>query len=211
MNLFILDENPQRAAAMLSDMHVNRTLTDATHLLFNELRRQYDVDGPVAPLRNSAERIDIVRWLRGNVVAFIWLHDYALALAAEFEKRFGNAHRCVRDLPIVTRWLDDTFNPSYLESTRSTGPVWFCLSIKPKVYPDLIQKYGIPHDGYWISSFKTAVLAYRAYYIRDKAVKATWIRGTPAPDWWPGDDDEEPVVGAVTKYGSGNAQLVLEV
>ena len=46
MNIFFLDDNPQKAARMLFDKHVNKMLLESAQMLFTAVRRHgYDGGG----------------------------------------------------------------------------------------------------------------------------------------------------------------------
>jgi hypothetical protein len=119
MQLFVLHKNPRKAAQLLADVHVVKILLEAAQLLNNVwvmrsaehacdyhayVRAQCGVDMPPAWKIAHAHH-PLTQWLLAGACNFTWTLHYALALLAEYTRRFGyfSAHRA--QTPAQTRAL----------------------------------------------------------------------------------------------------------
>jgi hypothetical protein len=163
MNIFVLDTNPITAAEMHCDKHVPKMCVEAAQMMASALRRHgaTDEDMPLTkagkPYKGGYAHHPCTVWAGDNRGNFSWLALHALALCAEYTKRFGKIHAC--------------HNPIYIMSTMDYiipegGLTAFALAM-PDEYRD-----------------DDAVKAYQAYYHSKQFAK--WEKGTPAPDWWRG-------------------------
>jgi hypothetical protein len=163
MNIFVLDTNPITAAEMHCDKHVPKMCVEAAQMMASALRRHgaTDEDMPLTkagkPYKGGYKHHPCTVWAGDNRGNFSWLALHALALCAEYTKRFGKIHAC--------------HNPIYIMSTMDYiipegGLTAFALAM-PDEYRD-----------------DDAVKAYQAYYHSKQFAK--WEKGTPAPDWWRG-------------------------
>ncbi len=163
MNIFVLDTNPITAAEMHCDKHVPKMCVEAAQMIASALRRHgaTDEDMPLTkagkPYKGGYAHHPCTVWAGDNRGNFSWLALHALALCAEYTKRFGKIHAC--------------HNPIYIMSTMDYiipegGLTAFALAM-PDEYRD-----------------DDAVKAYQAYYHSKQFAK--WEKGTPAPDWWRG-------------------------
>lgn len=94
-------------------------------------------------------------WTRANNSNYEWLVQHAYALCAEYTKRYGKVHKSQS----VIEWCD--INRPNLPKEPITP--------FPQAMPDQYKS-------------SNPVLAYRAYYIGEKAAFATWK--TNIPDWF---------------------------
>ncbi len=163
MNIFVLDTNPITAARMHCDKHVPKMCVEAAQMMASALRRHGATDEQMPltkagkPYKGGYKHHPCTVWAGDNRGNFSWLALHALALCAEYTKRFGKIHAC--------------HNPIYIMSTMDYiipegGLTAFALAM-PDEYRD-----------------DDAVKAYQAYYHSKQFAK--WEKGTPAPDWWRG-------------------------
>jgi hypothetical protein len=136
---------------------------EAAQMMASALRRHGATDEQMPltkagkPYKGGYKHHPCTVWAGDNRGNFSWLALHALALCAEYTKRFGKIHAC--------------HNPIYIMSTMDYiipegGLTAFALAM-PDEYRD-----------------DDAVKAYQAYYHSKQFAK--WEKGTPAPDWWRG-------------------------
>ncbi len=112
MNIFYLDENPQKAAEMLIDKHVVKMVLETAQLLStahrvldgehgykmsaNNRRLQTwtmsdpEVDAKLYKATHFNHPCSI--WARESLENYDWLYEYFEALSKEYTKRFGKTH-----------------------------------------------------------------------------------------------------------------------
>ena len=171
MNIFVLDENPIRAAEMMCDKHIPKMVVESAQMMASAVRRwgATDEQMPIAktsgkPYKGGYAHHPCTRWAGDTFGNFSWLADHAMALCVEYTSRFGKVHACAD--PISTLWNVGIHcwrtNIGVSVDDLMTTP--FALAM-PDEYRD-----------------DDAVRAYRAYY--HSKYFAKWEKGTPAPDWW---------------------------
>ena len=84
MNIFALDVNPVKAAQALCDQHVGKLLLESCQLLCNCHAE--------APYKRTHYNHPCSVWARASLHDYLWLRKHALALADEYEHRFGKVH-----------------------------------------------------------------------------------------------------------------------
>lgn len=170
MNIFVLDEQPQIAAAYHCDKHVSKMLIESAQMLstcwhvlapdtirvestgFVIVRTGARLYKPFQPTHPCS------KWVRRSVANYAWLHKLACGLAAEYRLRYRSEHATsellhgLRNAPLAITYEDLT-------------PFEQCM-------PDKYRG-------------DDAVRAYREYYVREKARFATW-KNAAIPFWFPG-------------------------
>lgn len=171
MNVFYVDENPVIAAQSLCDRHVIKMILESAQLLSTAHRLldgspiqvgkriAYVLDDPNAEA--SVYKMTHVNhpssvWVRQSHQHYEWLYEHAMALCAEYTKRYGKTHKTQA---LLERYLQDC--PRNLRAG--------CFIEPPQCMPEKYRRTN-------------TVEAYRAYYIGDKARFATWK--TQPPTWW---------------------------
>ena len=172
MNIFVLDENPIRAAEMMCDKHIPKMVVESAQMMASAVRRWGATDDVMPltkagkPYKGGYPNHPCTVWAGDTFGNFSWLNDHAIALCVEYTSRFGKEHACAD--PISTMWrvgIDWVIAlPCELRTVHTMTP--FALAM-----PDEFKQ-------------ENAVQAYRAYY-HSKAF-AKWEKGTPAPHWWNG-------------------------
>lgn len=154
MNIFALDSDPVVAAQSLCDQHLGKMLLEACQLLCN-----CHVE---APYNRTHYNHPCSVWVRASLHNYLWLRKHALALADEYEHRFGKVH----DSRTVAVWAAQHV-PLHIPTTT---PSRFAQAMPEQYRSD------------------DAVAAYRRYYAAEKLV----LRGKPVtwthrerPAWLP--------------------------
>lgn len=152
MNIFALDNDPTAAARSLCDQHIGKMLLESAQLLCNCHAE--------APYKRTHYNHPCSVWARESLHNYLWLRKHALALADEYEHRFGKVHGS----RIVTVWAAQHV---------LVGVPAFQRTPFAQVMP---EQYRQPD----------AVASYRSYYAAEKMIlrgkPVTWTR-RQQPDW----------------------------
>jgi hypothetical protein len=152
MNVFVLDTDPTLAAVAQCDKHVVK-MTLETTLLLTTTQAVYG-----RPTRYKATHLNHPwrRWAGESRWNYDWLLQHGLALAVEYEYRYGRKHAC-EDL-----LLDAVNGLSLVPDGRATA-MPLCV---PEAYrsPDVVE-------------------AYRRLYVAEKSRFARWTQREP-PEWF---------------------------
>lgn len=158
MNIFFLDENPERCAEYHCDKHVSKLLLESCQLLCNVFW-SFDIE---APYRKTHYNHPCAIWTRASYENFIWLYKLAFYLSQEYTLRYGKSHKCEE----ILAWICKNFSSSFISKFPE----------KSFTSPALI----IP------ANYKTSntVEAYRNFYIHEKSRFARWEKLNNQPYWW---------------------------
>ena len=153
MNIFILDTNPDTAAQMLCDKHVVKMILESAQMLCTVAHE----NGFDAPYRKTHPQHPCTLWTGQSKANWDWLMRHALAMCAEYTRRYGKIH-------------------------KSRSVIDWCLWQGIKI--DFPEEGLTPFAQAMPTQYKgdCAVTAYRAYYHGEKAKFATWKSDTP--QWW---------------------------
>lgn len=155
MNIFVLDEDPNKAARYACDKHVVKMILESAQLLCSAFP-----DGN-APYKKTHHNHPCAVWAREREENYEWLVQHAYALCVEYTKRYSKRHRSSE----VIQWCD------MRRPSLPSGP----MTDFPQAMPD---QYKNPDP----------VVAYRNYYMGEKANFAKWK--TEVPHWFrPGEVD----------------------
>lgn len=154
MNVFAVDRDPVRAARALCDRHVVKMTLETAQILCTAARAHL---GQRAPYRPTHAAHPCVVWAAARRANWDWLVRHGLALANEYERRFGRVHR---SRAVIARMARRGPPPS----RRRRQPF-------AQVMPE-------PFRG------ADAVTAYRRYYVGEKARFARWTPPARAPRWF---------------------------
>ena len=159
MNIFVLDENVQKAAQAHVDKHVVKMILETTQLLNNAMIVGDPTYTPV--YRQTHKNHPCSIWASESIDNFIWLLNLGDCLCDEYTFRYGKVHKCES---IIQHFFTQT---AKLNLPRiGMTPYKLCMPDQYKV--------------------EDAVESYRNYYRGDKAYIAAW-RERGAPDWWAND------------------------
>ena len=161
MNIFILDNDPKKAAQYHCDKHVCKMtlesaqlLSTAHHVLDGERRARRVV--PLI-LRPTHVNHPCAVWTRRGYENYNWLHQLMRGLLEEFKLRYGHPH-------------------TYEKLCDQLATV-----------PEMIGVGQTPFEQCMPDEYKnprSAVKAYRAYYFGDKQRMAQWRAPARVPLWW---------------------------
>jgi hypothetical protein len=158
MNIFWLDEDPEKAARYHCDKHVTKMLVEYGQILstaawkcdFHDPERMYE---PIPGLNPKVHD-----WASESLANFIRLYDLAIALHDEYIHRYGGTHGTYDK---VLSKLDIT--EARIPNDGPTDP--------PLCMPDT---YKVDGD---------TVASYRNFYIHGKDWSLSWFK-RDVPDWY---------------------------
>jgi len=186
MNIFVLHDNPIRAAEMMCDKHIPKMVVETAQMMASALRRHGVTDERMpltksgTPYKGGYRHHPCTVWAGDSWKNFDWLTSHGIALCTEYTFRFGKKHGCEDAICYMNAMHVDGF--SHLNRDRLTP---FALAM-PDEYRPKHSTITLPvdEDRYIVthSAGDDAVQAYRAYYHSKQFAK--WEKGTPAPDWW---------------------------
>jgi hypothetical protein len=153
MNIFVLDKDVTSCARYHCDQHVGKMILESAQILCTALNKK----GFETPYKSTHVKHPCVLWVEESYANFRWLMKLARALNTEFCWRHDRdaSHASIQVLDRI-------------ESFRYPGSR---LSPFPQAMPDKYKVHGDP------------VLAYRNFYIGEKARFATWKKRS-TPDWF---------------------------
>jgi hypothetical protein len=156
MNIFILDRCAETCARYHCDQHVNKMILESVQILCTALS-QYGFDTPYKP---THAKHPCVLWTTASYGNFLWLKKLAIALNKEYQYRYikSTDHQSISVLKQLSKLQYED---------RGMTPF---VQVMP-------EKYRVADDP---------VRAYRAYYIGEKLIFATWRRRRP-PLWIPAE------------------------
>jgi hypothetical protein len=157
MNIFYLDRDPARCAAMHCDKHVVKMILEYAQLL-STAHHEIDGDPSIDCYKATHKPHPSAVWARENRSNYQWLWQLLNNLLVEYTFRYGKIHKTessgifenLRQLPYELR------------GGKFTDP--------PQCMPDYCKA-------------PDAVIAYRNYYIREKSYMARW-KNTDSPLWY---------------------------
>jgi hypothetical protein len=175
MNIFVLDNNPMRAARALCDIHVNKMIVESMQMLTTALKQSgflapnelpFRKDGITRYSGNAHPHHPCTKWvgeLLDSTYArcpnYSWLYFHTKELLLEYQKRYGKTHGCFDAFKSLPEGSYDAW--THVEKFVQAMPDEFKIE----------QKY--PADS---------VKAYRQFYHTKSFAK--WAKGRDAPDWW---------------------------
>ena len=96
MNIFVLDKNPEKAAKMLCDKHINKMIIESAQMLC----ATHWMRNSEAPYKLTHKNHPCSKWVRKSYGNYNWLLKHALAIAKEYEKRYERKHKTLE----VLKW-----------------------------------------------------------------------------------------------------------
>lgn len=153
MNIFILDSDIRTCAQYHCDQHVVKMILESVQILCTALNKK----GFEAPYKSTHIKHPSVLWVEASYDNFVWLKDLTIELNREYRFRYDKDvdHKSILAL-------------SEIQEHRfpSVG-----LTPFPQAMPDIYKVKG------------NSVLAYRHFYLGDKAKFSKWTKRNP-PDWY---------------------------
>jgi len=165
MNIFVLDNDPVKAAQMHCDKHCRKMVVELYQQIGSALRRHGATDSmmPITqkgtPLKGGYHHHPCTRWVGDSRANFEWACEHAYALSSEYTYRYSKRHFCHDG--IVIMWT--------LADMIPDGDMTPFAQAMPDLYRD-----------------RDTVKAYRNYYWNYKRhnINMTWDKRREAPDWW---------------------------
>jgi hypothetical protein len=172
MNIFCLDQDPEKAARDLCDAHVIKMIVESAQMLAScfALDRLAASDCPRAltgtPRIHGHSNHPCTRWAMASSANMDWLILHALSMCHEKHRRYGGSHFSESFI----RWCDLRRNDSIVPIGGLTE---FAVAISA-------DQQCRKHQGF---DELPAIEKYRLYYIYDKSRFAKWKFCSP-PKWF---------------------------
>ena len=99
MNIFVLDENPVKAAQYLCDKHIVKMALESAQILCT-VSWQCDVSAPYKP---THIKHPVVIWAGETLANYNWLLEHAIGICEEFVYRFNHNHKSEQ----IIRWCEN--------------------------------------------------------------------------------------------------------
>lgn len=163
MNIFVLDQNPVKAAQYHCDKHATKMVVELFQQLGSAVIRHgaKEKDMPLTskgtPLKGGYHNHPCTKWCGDSRSNYNWASVHALELCNEYFKRYNKIHSCQKGIEKLSNM--DHFIPEG-EMTR----------------PALAMPEQYKSDD--------VVKSYRNYYIYEKSNFAKWERGSQIPKWF---------------------------
>ena len=91
MNIFILDESPEKAAKYHCDKHCSKMILETAQIL-STIHHQHGLEAPYKPTHKNHP---CVVWAGATLGNYEWTRRLGVALGQEFERRRGKKHKSV--------------------------------------------------------------------------------------------------------------------
>jgi len=150
MNIFVLDENPIKAAEMLCDKHVCKMIVESCQLLCSVFYFNSNIKPPYKLAYKNHPCAKWVRYTRGN---FEWLLNHLNGLLYQYKLRYNKIHKCNK----IFNWIINNRHQLCFSHYELT-PFIKCMPIEYQFHKDITS-------------------AYKAYYIGEKLKFAKWKLG----------------------------------
>lgn len=172
MNIFVLDTDAVESARMMCDKHVVKMIVESCQLLSTA---HHVLDGEpllidtgkrkfhsyICTNKNICKATMVNHpctiWTRESRGNYMWLWKHAYALCNQYTQRYGKIHA------MESMLMNDLFDPPVNIPKGKITPF-------AQAMPDQYK-----HEN--------AVVAYRQYYLNEKARFAKW-KACSEPEWW---------------------------
>jgi len=159
MNIFHLDNCPQKAAEFNINKHVVKIPLEISQMLSTCFHLQSDLQPKYKPTHiNHPMNV----WVRETKENFIWVSEHGIALCHEYTKRYNKTHSC----QTVIEWcLSNIHNVLFTLINFTNPPLCMPDDVKCNDYVESYRNY------------------YRKYKVYDKrgVLMAKWPN---KPYWW---------------------------
>ena len=142
MNIFVLDRDPRRAAALMMNKHVVKMVLESAQMLSTNIMVVNGLDRSEVPYKPTHQNHPSAVWARETMSNHEWLLDHSLGLCEEYTLRYSKVHKSQS----VIEWAID--NPPRIEGTGLTP-----------FYQAMSEDCKHPTDS---------TIAYKTYYKRHK-------------------------------------------
>lgn len=155
MNIFVLDNDPMKAAQYAVDRHVVKMPTETSQLLITRLAEEKHIQPPLnksgnifRPLSKAHLKHPCYLWLKESDANFRWLVQFGRFQCAEYTYRYGRRHFSENYIDFAARHLH--LFPANDELTEHK-----------QAMPEYLRNADV-------------VTAYRNYYLREKHYLFNW-------------------------------------
>tara|TARA_B100000214_G_scaffold374981_1_gene359475 strand:+ start:5603 stop:6130 length:528 start_codon:yes stop_codon:yes gene_type:complete len=173
MNIYFLDDKPERACEYLADKHVFKMLKDAVSIMISATAGEESYYQQMkAGKGTDTQLIDfsMVDWVVKSPKHYSWVWDYGIGCAKEMEHRFGEINDAANQ-------YSKQLIPLSLMQEETEHDVWIN---PPRMIPDKYKmNWGDYIEGDRVDSCH--VQSYRNFY-RDCHGDSHWTR-RGAPTW----------------------------
>lgn len=153
MNIFVLHRDPATAAQMACDKHCVKMILETAQMLSTIIQ----ANGGSAKYKPTHAGHPCTIWAGKSAHNFAWLWHHGLALCEEYTYRYGRTHACHELFEGELRKLPSSIPRAGLTTFAQAMP----------------EQYKHPNP----------VIAYRRYYLGDKARFAKWTN-RDVPLWF---------------------------
>ena len=163
MNIFILDNDPIKAAQYHNDNHVRKMILESAVLMALSYPESDSLPKRVKPYWQKTQKNNhCTKWTRATTGNYNFVARLALALCEEYTYRTGKNHAT----HIIVKWLAKHPSPTVPQGPQQ--PHTLAITNDCKLYQDPVE-------------------AYREYYKYYKYHLAKWTK-RPRPDWYVPND-----------------------
>lgn len=111
-----------------------------------------------APYRLTHKNHPCVLWIERSMQNWLWALEHSFGLSSEYTYRYDKHHKSANAIRWASKYIPDLPNVGLT-------PFAQCM-------PDTFKNID-------------AVIAYRSYYLAEKARFARWNKTRKCPNWWP--------------------------
>jgi hypothetical protein len=154
LNIFALSVKPKEAAQWHMDKHVVKMPIETAQILC-DVRHTYG--DSITPYHSTHIHHPCCKWATKSVENYVWLCMLGIELCIEYVYRYDRIHKC----------------ESIIEECLQQIPKKIVNKGRTKFVQAMPEQYKMDNS----------VLAYRNYYIQEKAHLAQW-RKREIPYWW---------------------------
>jgi hypothetical protein len=162
MNIFILDQDPIKAAEYYNDCHCSKIILEIAQCLSTN----FNLQGIKAPYKTSHINHPVTIWMRKSLENFKWTLEHATALFNEKLYRTGKGHKSIE----VINWAIENSNKLKFEEDKLTT---FAIAISEDMNCRKDPEFDLTDP----------VKCYRLYYKHDKRHLGKWTK-REIPEWY---------------------------
>ena len=154
MNIFLTDPDPHTCAVWLDDVRVSKMTLETAQLLSTTCNLL--LPGHTWDLYKTTHmNHPCALFARKNLSNFNWLVEHGLCLAAEFDRRFGHAHKSEQIIILCHRVLNCAASID-LEYTKgwARGPLTFSFNCSGYDTGDIYRDYQLRMCEKWDSDIR---------------------------------------------------------
>jgi hypothetical protein len=176
VNIFVLDNDPVKAARDMCNKHVVKMIVESAQILSTVRRLKFSEhfnipDEPsFFPKLYKATHIHhpAVKWVAESVHNTEWLYKHLFALEEQYRLRYHKFHKTSN----VIEELEQVKLAIWGESIVTASGDWHLHTPFVQCMPEEYRSID-------------PIASYRAFYIAKKAKFAKWAPRSEPPRWWP--------------------------